>query len=180
VPRPKSTPVFYRVAASLLTTSDKIEVLGENSSGEVECILHFANDEIWVGVGSDHTDRKLETIGVAVSKQMCAKPISKEVWPFADVATHWDALILRSFAQIDGERRLYQEGAVASIRAPQELVRLYAGNDRLPPGTSMFCGTLPALGGIAPASMFEMEIEDPVLRRKLVHRYRIETLPQEE
>ena len=34
VKRPKSTPIFYRVAASLLTTGSSIEVLGEHSSGE--------------------------------------------------------------------------------------------------------------------------------------------------
>jgi hypothetical protein len=179
VPRPKSTPVFYHVAASLLTTDDMIEVLGAHSSGEVECVLHFGDDGVWLGVGSDHTDRKVESIGIALSKQMCAKPISQEVWPFADVAPHWDALIIRSFAHIDGERRLYQEGTVASMRKPQELVRLYAGRNELPSGTSMFCGTLAVRGEIAPASKFEMELEDPVLRRKIHHYYRVETLPQD-
>ena len=57
VRRPKSTPIFYRVSASLLTTDDMIDVLGENSSGEVECVLHAIDGEIFVGVGSDHTDR---------------------------------------------------------------------------------------------------------------------------
>ena len=35
VKRPASTPVFYRVAASLLTQAGTIEVPGETSSGEV-------------------------------------------------------------------------------------------------------------------------------------------------
>ena len=34
VPRLKSVPIFYRVAASLLTTDEAIEVMGERSSGE--------------------------------------------------------------------------------------------------------------------------------------------------
>ena len=29
---------------------------------------------IFVGLGSDHTDRKVETYSVTVSKQMCDKP----------------------------------------------------------------------------------------------------------
>ena len=41
----------------------------------------------------------------------------------------------------------------------------------------MFCGTLPALGAIRPSSRFEMEIEDPVLGRKLAHAYDVEALP---
>ena len=51
VKRPKSTPIFYRNAASLLTTADRIEVLGENSSGEIEFVLHAIGDELFVGSG---------------------------------------------------------------------------------------------------------------------------------
>jgi hypothetical protein len=43
----------------------------------------------------------------------------------------------------------------------------------------MFCGTLAAKGGIRPAGKFSMELEDPVLKRKLKHEYRIEVLPVE-
>jgi hypothetical protein len=41
----------------------------------------------------------------------------------------------------------------------------------------MFCGTLGAKGGVRPASRFEMELEDPVLCRKLSCGYDIEALP---
>jgi hypothetical protein len=41
----------------------------------------------------------------------------------------------------------------------------------------MFCGTLGAIGGIRPASRFEMELEDPVLERTLRHAYAIDVLP---
>ena len=76
VKRPKTTPIFYRVSASLLTTDDAIEVLGENSSGEIECVAYSFDDCTFVGLGSDHTDRKAEAVGVSLSKQMCAKPVS--------------------------------------------------------------------------------------------------------
>ena len=80
VKRPKSTPIFYRNAASLLTTADTIEVLGEHSSGEIEYVIHAIGGDLFVGVGSDHTDRKAETINVSLSKQMCAKPVSRKIW----------------------------------------------------------------------------------------------------
>src|SRR5262249_8055388 len=121
VRRPKSTPIFYRVAASLLTTEDAIEVVGGHSSGEVEYVLYAFDDGLWVGVGSDHTDRKAETVGVTLSKQMCAKPVGRRLWRYDEVASHWDRLMLRSFVRQNGERRLYQEGAVAAMRAPDEL-----------------------------------------------------------
>ncbi len=177
VKRPKRVPIFYRVAASLLTTADAIEVLGPHSSGEAEYVLYARPDGLWVGLGSDHTDRKAETIGVSLSKQLCAKPVGPTLWRYQDVAPHWDRLILRSFAHVAGERRLYQEGSVATMRPPEELIDLYAGT--LQAGTAMFCGTLAVHGGIAPAERFEMELEDPVLGRKLTHSYAITVLPDE-
>ena len=43
----------------------------------------------------------------------------------------------------------------------------------------MFCGTLAVQGDIGPAERFEIELEDPVLGRKLTHAYYITTLPDE-
>ena len=71
VKRPKTVPIFYRNAASLLTTAPEIECVGGQSSGEVEFVLYSLDDGLWLGVGSDHTDRKAETIGVSLSKQLC-------------------------------------------------------------------------------------------------------------
>jgi hypothetical protein len=178
VKRPKTTPIFYRVAASLLTSDDTIEALGDQSSGEAECVVYSLDDGLFVGVGSDHTDRKAEAVGVSLSKQMCAKPVSREVWRLEDVAVHWDKLVLRSYVGTDGRRRLYQEGAVAAMRPPTELFKLYCGG-LLPAGTAMFCGTLAVHGGITPSETFEMELEDPVLRRKITHSYRVKTLPDQ-
>ena len=178
VKRPKTTPIFYRVAASLLTSDNTIEVLGDQSSGEAECVVYCRDDGLFVGLGSDHTDRKAETVGVSLSKQMWAKPVSREVWRLEDVAAHWDRLILRSNVGTEGWRRLYQEGPVAAMRPPTELFKLYCGG-LLPVGTAMFCGTLAVHGGITPSETFEMELEDPVLGRKITHSYRVKTLPDQ-
>lgn len=179
VKRPSRTPIFYRVAMSLLTTADAIQVAGGDSSGEVEFVLLSLADGLWVGVGSDHTDRKVEAVDVTVSKQMCAKVIGPEVWRYAEVAPHWDRLVLRSWAHIDGKRTLYQEGAVAGMRHPEELTRLYTGKSSLPAGTAMLGGTHAVHGGVRPASQFDIELDDPVLGRKITHSYRIEPLPVE-
>ncbi len=179
VKRPKSTPIFYRVAADLLTTRPRIQVLGEHSSGEVEFVLYALADGLWVGVGSDHTDRKAETVGVSLSKQMCAKPVGAALWRYDAVAPHWEELKLRAFIRSGSERSLYQEGSVSAMRAPAELIELYARKGSLAPGTAMFCGTFAVRGGIRPAQRFEMELEDPVKGRTLSHAYDIETLPDE-
>lgn len=177
VKRPERTPIFYRLAASLLTSDTTIEVLGDHSSGEVECVVYAFDGGMWVGLGSDHTDRKAETMGVAVAKQLCAKPVSRDIWRLEDVAPHWDTLVLRSYVAVNGERRLYQEGVLAAIRPYGELFRLYGNAEQLPPGTAMFCGTLAVRGSITPAERFEMELEDPVRGRRIIHSYQVQTLP---
>lgn len=177
VPRPTSTPIFYRVAHSLLTTASEIQVLGDASSGEVEPLLCVANGRTWVGVGSDHTDRKLEAIGIAVSKQACAKPVGQDFWPLDEIADHWDQLVMRSFTINGADRELYQQGPLSLIRPPADLIRLFTrGADELQPGAVMYCGTVSVHGAIRPADGYEIEIEDPVLRRSIRHSYRVQTL----
>jgi hypothetical protein len=180
VPRPKRIPIFYRVGASLLTTADEIQVVGGDSSGEVEFVLFSLADGLWVGVGSDHTDRKVETASVTLAKQLCPKPVGSTVWCYADVQPHWDRLILRSYVYKGDKKRLYQEGSIAMMRHPDDLMRLYAGNGAtLPKGYAMFCGTLAVQGRIEPADVFAIELEDPVLERQLIHKYRVTQLPVE-
>jgi hypothetical protein len=171
VKAPRSTPIFYRVSANLITTETEIQVSGPDTSGEVEFVLLRTETDLRVAVGSDHTDRKAETIGVSFSKQLCAKPVSPESWRYDEVKPHWERLVLRSWA--DGE--LYQEGPVTAMRSPEDLMGRYL----LKPGYAMFCGTLAAKGGIRPAGRFTMELEDPVLKRKLKHEYRVKILPVE-
>jgi hypothetical protein len=168
---PKTTPIFYRVAANLITHDTEIQVSGPDTSGEVEFVLIATLGGLRVAVGSDHTDRKAETVGVSLSKQLCAKPVSAKAWRYTEVKPHWERLILRSWA--DGA--LYQEGPVTAISTPEDLMGRYP----LKPGTAMFCGTLAAKGGIRPAGRFKMELEDPVLKRKLTHEYAIKVLPVE-
>jgi hypothetical protein len=182
VPRPSSVPLYYRVAAQLLTQADSIEVLGEHSSGEAEPVLLFANGEWWLSVGSDHTDREVESYGVAVSKQLCAKPVASTAWRWSDVATHQDEIELRSRILEDGAWIDYQCGTLASIRP---LAALRAGiypDGQAAEGRFMTCGTLGAIPNargqaIRPAAQMEIELHDPRLARRIVHRYAIRSLP---
>lgn len=180
VARPATTPTYYRVAAARLTTSGEIQVAGNDSSGEAEFILTTIDGRLWVGVGSDHTDRKVETTGVTISKQLCEKPISSQLWPYDEVADHWDKVILRSYIVENGQTKLYQEGPVTTMMDPLLLIAGYpAAKGGLPEGSLMFCGTLAAKGGIRPAARFLFELEDPVLKRKIGNAYDIVCLPVE-
>jgi hypothetical protein len=178
VKAPRFTPTFYRVSVSRFTMAPAIEVIGAASSGEVEFLILTHDGRIWIGVGSDHTDREVETYDVTVSKQLCDKPIASEFWCLDDLVDHWDSLILTAFIQEAGERRLYQHCNVTQMLAPRTLMSLYSLNGQgLPENALMFCGTSPAIGGIRPASRFEMSLHDPVLGRTIGHQYAIISIP---
>jgi len=156
---------------------DSIEVCGNDSSGEVEFVLIGWQGRIFVGCGSDHTDRKVESYSVTVSKQMCDKSIAPELWELEDVIGHWDRMILRAFAWIDGKRVLYQEGTLDAMLPVKELLARGFVDGKLPDGCAMYGGTFAAMGGIRPADRFEYELEDPVLKRVIRHGYDVIALP---
>lgn len=176
IARPRSVPIFYRVDKALLTTAPVLQMVGRDGSGEVEAVLWKQGGALYVGVGSDHTDRKLEAVGITLSKQVCGKPVSAAVWRWEEVADHWDQVILRSTLPLTGET--YQEGPAAGLRRPDELLALYEGREGvLPDGAVMFCGTLPVHGGLRFAGEMALELVDPVLGRTLSHRYAVDVLP---
>jgi hypothetical protein len=177
VPPPSSVPVYYRAAAANLTQATLFEALGPDSSGEAEPVLVSLADGLWLGLGSDHTDRKAEAAGIALSKQLCGKPIAGALWRFEEVEAHWDALELTSTITENGAEVVYQRGTLAAMRHPRDLLARRPGGPGLPPGSAMFCGTLGAIGGIRPASRFAMRLHDPVLGRSIEHAYDIIELP---
>lgn len=179
VPRPSAVPLFYRGADNLMTQADRIQVIGGETSGEVETFVFSAGGDMYVSLASDHTDRKLETQSVALSKQICAKPIARTAWKFSEVEDHWDEMIIRSFIEEGGKSVLYQEGPLAALRPPQELISGFSGGTGLiPEGVGMICGTVGAIGGIRPARSFTMELFDPRMGRTLRHSYAVEILPE--
>lgn len=173
VAAPSTTPVFYRVAASLLTRAEHIEALGDATSGEVEPMLVRHGGALWLGLASDHTDRAMEAWSVAHSKQACAKPVAGALWPVALLAGRLDALTLRSWIDEGAGWALYQDGSLSAILPLLELEAAHP----LPEGCAMLCGTLGAIGGVRPARAFRMELADPQTGRRIAAEYAIDTLP---
>ncbi|WP_332778084.1 DUF2848 domain-containing protein [Polaromonas sp.] len=178
VPRPSAVPLFYRVAANQLSQAGTVQVVGDGTSGEVEPFLFFHAGEFFVSIASDHTDRALEAHSIALSKQVCPKPVARNAWRLADVRDHWDELVLRSWIEEDGESRLYQEGTLAALRGPADLLARYGADNPAPAeGFAMTCGTVGAIGGIRPSASFRMELLDARLGRSITHAYRCVALP---
>jgi len=137
-------------------------------------------DRIYVGVGSDHTDRKLEEWDIPRAKQICPNVIGATVWDLEDVAGHWDELDLRCRQVVDGREILYQEGKLARLMAPRELmafVRTQIGGPL--DGSIIFSGTMSALpGGFVYGDRLYAELEDSKLNRRLALEYDIHSLDE--
>lgn len=177
VPPPTRVPIYMNFSTYLLTVDDEITVVSDRSSGEVEYVLLCKGGDVWVTVGSDQTDRDIETKSIPASKQMYAKCLARECWPYGDVRDHWDTLVLRCWVTKDGVRTLYQEAPLESILAPEELLARVPGG-RPEEGLVLFSGTVATRGGLVYGEAYDLELEDPRLGRSIGMTYRVTILPQ--
>jgi 4-hydroxyphenylacetate 3-monooxygenase len=170
-------PRIYPIDTFALTTEDVIGVHGLRSSGEVEIVL-VMSDRLYVGVGSDHTDRDLERGSIVWSKQVNPNILAPTLWDFEEIAEHWDQCLMRS--RVDG--RPYQNVGVNAFLSPLDILKIL--KDRVPglPERDfvVFCSTIVALDKeIGFGQRWEFEIEDPVLGRMITHTYKVEQLLDE-
>lgn len=175
---PASIPTLYPCADLLVTNSDYIQVLGKESSGEVEFVIILQDGKVYIGLGSDHTDRALEAVSIAKSKQICAKPLAKELWLYDELKDHWDDLRLVSWQIHNDAELLYQNGKISEIlpveKILEEVKKFYPDMNNM----IMFSGTVPVLNGFVYGEYFRCELQDEVLGRKLTHAYKIEVIGQ--
>lgn len=167
-------PRIYPIDTYALTTSDVIGVQGPRSSGEVEIVLVVA-DRLFVGVGSDHTERDLERASIVWAKQANPNILAPTLWDFEEIAGHWDQCVMRS--TVDG--RPYQDVGVSAFLSPHDILRIL--KERVPglPARDfvVFCSTIVALDkNLGFGQCWQFEMEDPVLRRTISHTYQVEQL----
>jgi hypothetical protein len=177
IPGPTVVPIYFPLSNNLLTTSDRLQAVGPESSGEVEYVLLFTEHGTLVGVASDHTDRAFERHGIQQAKQMYPNVMAPEVWPLEEVRDHWDELELHCWVTVDGERRIYQEVTLAELLSADQWLDIIRREGIDKPGTAFLSGAPPTVGGLAFGQRFEIELRDPVLGRALRHAYEVELLP---
>ncbi len=179
IPGPDRIPIYMNFSTYLLTTDDEISVVSAQSSGEVEYVLLCKGEDIWVTVGSDHTDRDVETKSIPGSKQMYAKWLAPDCWPYLEVKDHWDKMILRCWVHKGDQRTLYQEAPLASILSPEEMLEKMPDRGQTKgKGLVFFSGTIATTGGLVYGDSYELEMEDPVLNRMIKSQYQVKILPQ--
>jgi 4-hydroxyphenylacetate 3-monooxygenase len=159
VPVPTETPALYRLGPDRVTQGEVLVVSGGDTSGEVEPVVVRAGGRSWLTVGSDHTDREVERTSIEASKDACAKVVGTECMAL-DALESWDEAALTS--RIDSGER-YQEGSLAELLPLPELLGELDRREavRLDDGDVLFCGTVPAIGGIRPSRRFEGKLHVP-------------------
>ena len=179
VPVPEEVPTLYPVASYLITTGDMLEVVDESTSGEAEFVLLLEEGEIYVGAGSDHTDRNLEASSIIKAKQICPNVVSSVVWPYEELKDVWDDLVLRSWVEKDGQRIPYQETKLSSIMSVEDILSFVRSKvkDGDLDGMVIYSGTVPSLGGeIIYGEGFEVELHNPQANDSLWCKYKVRLL----
>jgi hypothetical protein len=179
VPGPTRIPIYMNFSPYLVTTSDAIDVISRESSGEVEYVILKEGGRTCIGIGSDQTDRGFEKFSIPASKQMYAKVVAPVVWPYQEVKDHWDQIVIRSWTTKEGKRMLYQDEPLGSILDVETLLKQMPRDEGLPTdGLVFFSGTIATKMGMVYGERFDFEMEDPVLDRRIRHGYQIRILPQ--
>ena len=178
VPEPPKTPMFYPTPPRGLTFSPVLYVDGSETSGEIEFVLLTHGNEIFVGIGSDHTDRHLERYDVMKARLVCPAVMSRQLWVFREIKEHFDAIEIRSWAVKGGEKVLYQESTLRHILAPEDLLgRVNEVVDGSLDGIAVFSGTPPLMAGnTILADRFEGELYDPYRKLRLTVGYDVRQL----
>ena len=179
VPVPEKVPTLYPVASYFITTGDMLEVVDESTSGEAEFVLLLQKGKMYVGVGSDHTDRKLEASSIIKAKQICPNVVSSVVWPYEELKDVWDDLVLRSWVKKDGQRIPYQETKLSSIMSVEDILSFVRSKvkDGDLDGMVIYSGTVPSLGGeIIYGEGFEVELHNPQANDSLRCKYKVKLL----
>jgi len=173
---PETTPTLYPVIPSTLTTGTSIEVYGEETSGEIEYVLFVKDDkEIYVGIGSDHTDRKLEELDIPRAKQITPNLISPVVWDLKDVVDHWDDLSMECSVKKGDDTLLYQKGTLGLLMSPSELMEFVSQKvEGSLNNTAIFSGTVKMeTDDFVFANTFSGLLADPTLDRSIGFSYTI-------
>lgn len=180
VPAPKKIPTIFQCGNYVLTQEKDLAMIGSKTCGEVEYVIVVKNGKVYIGVGSDHTDRELEAANVPKAKQICAKPIAPVLWDYEELKDHWDSIALNSWQTVDGQELPYQRGTLADILPVETILKELDERVGEIDNCVIFSGTVPVLDGFRYGTNFRYEMADSVLKRKITADYNVIAISEEE
>lgn len=173
VPAPDRIPTIFQMSTLLLTQENCFHVVGGQTCGEAEYVILRGGGHVWIGIGSDHTDRELEGQSVPKAKQICPKPIGKELWDYQEIKEHWDSIRVVSSQWLDGTEIAYQEGSLADILPVETILGEMDERVENTGNCVIFSGTVPLKGGFLYGERFSCALIDDQLGRKLSLDYEV-------
>ncbi|QZA34323.1 DUF2848 family protein [Hydrogenibacillus sp. N12] len=86
---------------------------------------------------------------------------------------------IRSFISEGGKEDLYQDDTLGSLLRPEDLIEEIERELKITmEGLVVFSGTISSLGGeMRYGEAFKIVMDDPVLSRRIEHRYVVQKLP---
>jgi hypothetical protein len=163
VPGPERVPSLYPLSNFLISQGDSVQVPHEKTSGEAEWALVVGDgpEDALVVAACDHTDRALETHGVAWSKQSAPDFLGTVAWRWSDVGDRFDDFSLRAWVTSHGVEELIQDGSPAQLLSPDYWLDELQQAGLARPGTLLMSGTIPMLSGVDQfADAWRVELAD--------------------
>lgn len=178
VPAPKHVPTLFALGNHMLTISETIQVHGQETSGEIEYVLFWHEGEIFVTVGSDHTDRRLEKHSIPKSKNLCLNVMAPKAWPYEEVKDHFDQLVLECTVSREGlADSAYQIGTAGQLIGPDYWIAdMKKRFGSLEDGLVFFSGTIGTIEGLVTGDGYSYKMVDRKLDRSIEHSYSCEVL----
>jgi hypothetical protein len=178
---PEKPPIIFPISAWATITESDVPVQYETTSGEVEFVIIDDGRELMIGVGSDHTDRKLEAVDIPWGKQVAPNVIAPTVWRWSDVQDHWDQVSLQSYVGDGTDRVLYQKASAAEFWTPLEMLEGVKGRIAEVEGPKIYLsGTVVSeKETLDYGREWTIRMQDPVAGKSIEHTYNISVLQEE-
>ncbi|BAS27938.1 DUF2848 family protein [Limnochorda pilosa] len=172
VPRPGRVPMVFAVSNHLLLNLSVLQVIDTQSSAEIEYVLLFHRGSVYVTVGSDHSDREVETRSIQKAKNSYPNVVAGTVWPLDEVTGHFDQLELTCEATRGDAIVPYQHGKAADLLPPSYWLDWVRRAGLFESDVVFYSGTIAAQDGLHHGDAYRLRLHDPVLGREIVHSYR--------
>ncbi|MGX1738019.1 DUF2848 domain-containing protein [Corynebacterium flavescens] len=177
VPAPATTPTMYPVAPYLAQQAESIEVQHGKTSGEAEwaLIIDDSGREL-LTVACDHTDRDLETYGVAWSKNASPDVLGTKAFPLDQIKGRYDMAVLTAW--VGSDRQEIQRGALTELLLPDYWLNVLEERGERNPGTILMSGTIPMAKDVDQFSdKWRVELAIPDLGTATLE-YTVERMPE--
>lgn len=181
VPAPSTTPALYPVSPYLAQQTSTVAAQHGETSGEAEwALLVDDTGDLLLTAACDHTDRALETHGVAWSKNAGPDVLADRAWRLADVADRIDSLTLRAWVTgSDGTETLIQDATAGELLTPDYWAGVLRERGELEPGTVLISGTVPMRTGVDQfAAGWRVQLGDPANGEQIQLGYAVVPMPE--